>query len=177
MLQPPPSFLPGVAWDDDDDDDDVVGVVDDGAGAAIGPPLPVGARGVPASALLVDCAGTDIAGPPNMGPAPPFSRSWFGGVQIRMHAAAVPASFNGNTISPRKGGPQSHVHVDGQSASTLHEPVATCWHVFHVSSMHVLPGWQMLGIANPGGVQPPSALHDGNGGFGTAEQGIRSAVA
>jgi hypothetical protein len=166
-LQPLLSFFAG--GDDDDDDDD-------GAGAAFDPPVSVGARGAPASATPVLCAGTVTPGPPwKMGPSPPFSRSSFGGVQDGKQVA-VPASTP-DMIAPRKRGVQPQVHVGGQSESTLQEPVFTSSHVFHLSETHVLPGWQMFGIAIGGNVQPASALHVGIGGFGTPEQGMRSAVA
>jgi hypothetical protein len=156
MLQPPLSLLLGVACEDDD----------------AGPKVPVGVGVVPALAPFV---GTVTSAPPaNTGPSPPFSMSWFGGVQDSVHAVAV-VPPPGEMIAPPEVGAQSQVHVDGQSESTLHELVVTCSHVFHLRATHVLPGWQMLGIG--GSLQPASLWHVGIGGFGIPEQGMRSAVA
>jgi hypothetical protein len=70
---------------------------------------------------------------------------------------------------------QPHVQVDGQSESALHAPVCCATHVFHVTSVHVVPASQMAGSAgNPGG-RPASA--NGKGGIGTALHGTKVTMA
>ncbi len=46
---------------------------------------------------------------------------------------------------------QPHVQVDGQSESVLHAPVCCATHFLYVTSVHVVPGWQMDGMESPGG--------------------------
>jgi hypothetical protein len=55
----------------------------------------------------------------------------------------------------------SHVHVEGQSESTVHGGVCSATHVFWVIERQVLPASQMAGT--PGGSK---------GGMGTALQGM-----
>jgi hypothetical protein len=74
MLHPLLSFLLGVACGDDD----------------VGPLLFAGAGVAPSVAPF---AGTLTAAPPaKIGPSPPLSMSWFGGVHTRVHAVLVLAS-------------------------------------------------------------------------------------
>jgi hypothetical protein len=68
---------------------------------------------------------------------------------------------------------QPHVHVEGQSESTLHGPV--CWgsHVFHETLVHVVPGSQRAGIGKPPSPASPSMAS----GEGTALHGTVVTVA
>ena len=94
-----------------------------------------------------------------------------------MHAAAGSVPCSDDMAGPPDTGAQIQAQVDGQSEFMLHEPVVTCSHVFHLRETHVVPCLQMSGIAIGGNVQPASLSHVGIGGFGSAEQGMRSAVA
>jgi hypothetical protein len=65
------------------------------------------------------------------------------------------------------------VHVDGQSESTLHGLVCGATHVFHETSVHVVPASQMEGIGKP----PRAASPRMPGGVGTALHGTVVTVA
>jgi hypothetical protein len=57
-----------------------------------------------------------------------------------------------------------HVHVEGQSESTLHGPVCWAAQVFHDTLVQVVPASQMEGIGKPPRAASPNALS----GVGTA---------
>jgi hypothetical protein len=68
----------------------------------------------------------------------------------------------------------AHVHVEGQSESTLHAVVCGAAQLLHETSVHVVPASQMDGILKPGGAAAsPSTLS----GVGTALHGTVVTVA
>lgn len=66
-----------------------------------------------------------------------------------------------------------HVHVEGQSESTLHGPVCWAVHVFHETLVHVVPASQSEATGKPGRPASPNALS----GMGTALHGTVMTVA
>jgi hypothetical protein len=66
-----------------------------------------------------------------------------------MHTVTQPPSLA--RTGPLQFVSHPHVHVKGQSESTLHGASCGATHVFHETSVHVVPAAQIEGIIKPGG--------------------------
>jgi hypothetical protein len=81
-------------------------------------------------------------------------------------AAAVPGGAGSSPPPTNPPDSHPHVHIDGQSESTLHEPGAWLWHVLYVFDVQVEPGWQIGGTS-----KPPLSGGGRNGNVGTSSHG------
>jgi hypothetical protein len=87
-------------------------------------------------------------------------------MQASVHPASTADPPGGRARSPQFAW-QPHVHVDGQSESTVHAPVCWAAHVFVLVSVHVVPASQRAGMAG----KPESGGGTNGGGMGTALHG------
>lgn len=105
---------------------------------------PAGGGDVPDAATTPLSADGALVPPVSPSAAPkqtwPAKRSELGGMQTITQAPELARTVPSQFVS------HPHVHVEGQSESTLHGPVCWAAQVFHETLVHVVPASQMEGI-------------------------------
>lgn len=79
------------------------------------------------------------------------TRSELGGLQAVVHPLSLADPGKFNKPQPAR---HPHVHVDGQSESTVHGPVSSASHLFHRNKLQMLPARHVV-LAGAG-----AALHE-----------------